>query len=196
MSAIQVAAVSERAEADKARLQGSLSGGEAAFSSLYRRLSLPLFSMVFEIVKDQKDAEDVLQEAFVQIWKKAATYDPPRAPVFTWAVMIARSKAIDRLRARRRNLPLAAAAVAESETVSPISLEPVDECLQRSDEKVRVRIALSRIPAAERAALDLAFFSGLTQSEIAQKLEAPIEATRARIRRGLLVLRGTLAEAA
>ncbi len=163
---------------------------------MYRRLSLPLFSMVFEIVKDQKDAEDVLQEAFVQIWKKAATYDPPRAPVFTWAVMIARSKAIDRLRARRRNLPLAAVAVAESETVSPISLEPVDECLQRSDEKVRVRIALSRIPAAERAALDLAFFSGLTQSEIAQKLEAPIEATRARIRRGLLVLRGTLAEAA
>lgn len=185
----------ERAEADKTLLQGSLSGEEAAFSSLYRRLSLPLFSMVFEIVKDQKDAEDVLQEVFVQIWKKAATYDPRRGQVFSWSVMIARRKAIDRLRARQRHYRLAEAAAAESETISPTSAPPADDFLRQDDEKARVRAALSRIPAAQRAAIDLAFFSGLTQSQIAQKLGAPLGTIKARIRRGLLALRATLAKA-
>lgn len=137
----------------------------------------------------------MFQEAFVQIWKTSATYDPQRASVFTWAVMIARRKAIDRLQARPRNHLLESATVAESESVSPRSHTPIEECLSRYDEKARVRVALSRMPAAERTALDLAFFSGLTQSQIAQKLGAPLGTVKARIRRGLLALQATLAKA-
>lgn len=144
--------------------------------------------MVFEIVKHQTDAEDVLQEVFVQIWKKAATYDPQRSSVFTWSVMIARSKAIDRLRARQRRYQLAEAAAAESEVVSPASATPADDL-------ERVRTALSRIPSSQRTAIDLAFFTGLTQSEISERLGAPLGTVKARIRRGLLALRDGLVAA-
>ena len=181
------------AEADKELLRACLSGEEAAFSELYGRLSPPLFSMVFEILKHQKDAEDVLQESFVQIWKKAATYDPQRGNVFTWSVMIARSKAIDRLRARHRREQLGEAAAAESEAVPSAVAVSADNLLSQRDEREHVRAALGHLPPIQRTAIDLAFFGGLTQSEIAEKLGAPLSTIKARIRRGLVALRSQLA---
>ena len=182
----------DRAEADKALLRRCLAGEEGAFSLLYRRLSPSLFSMVYEILKDQKDAEDVLQEAFVQMWKKASTYDPQRSNVFTWSVMIARNKAIDRLRSRQRRFQLSEAAAAESEVTPQEEVLQADDLLSKRDERDRVRAALSQIPAAQRDAIDLAFFGGLTQSEISEKLGAPLGTVKARIRRGLLALRDVL----
>ncbi len=182
-----------RAEADKALLRACLSGGEAAFSALYGRLSPPLFSMIFEILKHQKDAEDVLQESFVQMWKKAPTYDPHRGNVFTWSVMIARNKAIDRLRARHRRSSLNAAAAAEAEAAPTVSAASADDLLSQRDEHDRVRAALSRIPAKQLVAIKLAFFGGLTQSEIAEELGAPLGTIKARIRRGLVALRSEVA---
>ncbi|MGI8431846.1 MAG: RNA polymerase sigma factor [Chthoniobacterales bacterium] len=108
-----------RAEADKALLRACLSGGEAAFSELYGRLAPSLFAMVFEILKHQKDAEDVLQESFVKMWKRVATYDPDRGTVFSWSLEIARNKAIDRLRARQRRDKLSETFAEEVEAVPP-----------------------------------------------------------------------------
>jgi len=183
----------ERTEADQELLRGWLSGGDVAFAALYRRLSPPLFSMVYGIVGHQKDAEDVLQETFVQMWKQAATYDAERGNVFTWSVMIARNRAIDRVRARQRRQRLIEAAAAEFETVAPSGATIADDLLGHREEREQVSAALRRIPAVQRAAIDLAFFRGLTQGEIAEKLGAPLGTIKARIRRGLLALRDLLA---
>ena len=149
--------------------------------------------MIFEILKHQKDAEDVLQESFVQMWKKAATYDPHRGNVFTWSVMIARNKAIDRLRARHRPYNLSDAAAGETEAAPPVSTASADYLVRQRDEHERVRAALSQIPAKQLVAIKLAFFGGLTQSEIAEELGAPLGTIKARIRRGLVALRSQLA---
>ena len=189
----RAAAVLERAETDQELLRACLSGGEAAFSALYGRLSPPLFSVIFEILKHQKDAEEVLQESFVEMWKKAATYDPHRGDVFTWSVMIARNKAIDRLRARLRRSNLNDAAAAEAEAAPSVSAASADDLVSQRDEHERVRAALSQIPAKQLVAIKLAFFGGLTQSEIAEELGAPLGTIKARIRRGLVALRSQLA---
>jgi len=190
---VRAARALERTTADQALLRGWLSGEEAAFSALYRRLAPALLSMVYGIVAHQKDAEDVLQETFVQMWKKAATYDAQSATVFTWSVMIARHKAIDRLRERHRRYNLSDAAAAEAEAAPPVSAASADDLLSQRDEHDRVRAALSRIPAKQLVAIKLAFFGGLTQSEIAEELGAPLGTIKARIRRGLVALRSQLA---
>ena len=185
----------ERAEIDKALLQACRSGGEVAFTALYTRLAPSLFSAVFAILKNQKDAEDVLQEAFVQMWNKASNYDPQRGSVITWSMMIARSKAIDRVRAQQRRSRLDEAAALEHETAFPDLPKAADELHSERDERARVRAALTQISDTQRIAIDLAFFSGLTQVEISARLGTPLGTVKARIRRGLRALREELAAA-
>ncbi len=175
------------------RLQG---GDETAFASFYRRFSPGLFSLIFQILQDQKEAEDVLQEAFVQMWKKAASYDPDRSALFTWAVMISRNKAIDRLRSRQRRARTIEAITAEMEVVPPESGAQADTLLGQSENRSQVRAVLKQLPGAQREAIDLAFFGGLTQSEISEKLGTPLGTVKARIRRGLLAMREALEGAA
>lgn len=169
-----------------------VAGEEAAFASFYRRFSPGLFSMIYQILQDQKESEDILQEAFVQMWKKAATYDSSRSGLFTWAVMISRNKAIDRLRAGQRRFRTAEAAATELSIVPPESVKQADEMLDQSEERGRVRAALTKLPEGQREAIDLAFFGGMTQLEISSKLNAPLGTVKARIRRGLLALREVL----
>jgi len=164
-------------------------GDQGAFAQFYDRFAPGLFSLIFAILREQKEAEDVLQEAFLQMWKRLATYEPSRSSLFTWTVMIARHKAIDRLRARQRQARLVEAIVLEAkETAVP---ERTDLSLPQ-DERERVRAALAQLNPGQREAIDLAFFGGLTQTEIAEKLGAPLGTIKARIRRGLLALRDHL----
>ncbi|MGI8819553.1 MAG: sigma-70 family RNA polymerase sigma factor [Chthoniobacterales bacterium] len=181
-----------QAAADRELIRRVVQGDEAAFASLYRRFAPGLFSMTYEILHDQKDAEDTLQEAFVQMWKKAALYDPARSSLFTWAVMIARNKAIDRVRARQRRARTAESAANESAVTTAEFAAQADELLAHGEEKQRIRGALSQLPEAQRAAIDLAFFRGLTQMEISTQLAVPLGTIKARIRRGLLALRDVL----
>jgi RNA polymerase sigma-70 factor (ECF subfamily) len=169
-----------------------VAGDEGAFASLYRQLSPGLFSMIFHILQDQKESEDVLQEAFMQMWHKASTYDDRRSALFTWAVMISRNKAIDRLRARQRRTRLAEDAATEFSVTAPESEASADLLLSESDEKKRIRGALSALPASQREAIELAFFTGMTQAEVSAKLSEPLGTVKARIRRGLLALRDLL----
>lgn len=169
-----------------------VSGDEVAFSTLYRKLSPGLFSMIYQILQDQKESEDVLQEAFVQMWKKASTYDDNRSALFTWAVMISRNKAIDRLRSRQRRTRLVEEATAEV-AAAPADLESGADVLSgQSDERKRIRGALSTLPASQREAIELAFFTDMTQAEVSAKLSEPLGTVKARIRRGLLSLRDLL----
>ena len=184
---------SDLAESDAELLRKVKAGDDAAFATFYDRFASGLFSMIYAILRDQKESEDVLQEAFVQMWKRVATYDPQRSSLFTWAVMISRHKALDRLRARQRQFRLTEAVANETghNPASP-AISGADNALERSDERERIRAALSRLGDAQREAIDLAFFGGLTQTQISEKLGAPLGTVKARIRRGLLALREML----
>lgn len=165
---------------------------EQSFAIVYRQLSGRLFSLIFRILQNEGEAEDVLQETFVQMWKNAGSYDASRSAVFTWAVMIARNRAIDRVRSRQRRFRLLESATREAEATEPPPAPQADELHAREDEGRRVRAAMSGINEAQREAVELAFFGGLTQVEIAERTGAPLGTIKARIRRGLLALREIL----
>lgn len=148
--------------------------------------------MIYHILQDQKESEDVLQEAFVQMWKKASTYDDNRSALFTWAVMIARNKAIDRLRGRQRRARLVEDATAEFAATADELESGADFLSGQSDERKRIRGVLSALPASQREAIELAFFTDMTQAEVSAKLSEPLGTVKARIRRGLLALRDLL----
>jgi len=179
-------------QADHEMMRRVMAGDQAAFARFYRRFAPGLFSMIYEILRDQKESEDVLQEAFVQMWNKAATYDCNRSGIFTWATMISRNRAIDRIRSRQRRSRTVEAATAEIETTAPKFADQADELVGHGEERTRIQNAVSQLPEAQRDAIDLAFFRGLTQTEISEKLDTPLGTIKARIRRGLIALRDVL----
>lgn len=180
-------------EADVELVRQMTTGDDRAFATFYDRFAPGLFSMIYAILRDQKESEDVLQEAFVQMWKRTATYDARRSSLFTWAVMISRHKAIDRLRSRQRQSRLTEAVANEPDDITTTApAERADTVLARNDERKRIRAALAQLGAAQREAIDLAFFAGLTQTQISERLGAPLGTIKARIRRGLLAMRELL----
>ncbi len=164
-------------------------GDEAAFADLYRRMSPVLFGLTLRMMHDAKDAEDVLQEGFCTIWRKASTFDDRVGSPMTWAVLIMRHKSIDRLRARQRTEKLATRALEYATEGFDDASAQQPALRERSS---LVRGALRELPAEQRGALELAFFSHLTHEEIATRLATPLGTIKARIRRGLLRLRDLL----
>jgi RNA polymerase sigma factor (sigma-70 family) len=169
-------------------------GDREAFRQLYARFGGPLLSLTVRMVRDRGAAEELLQDAFVKIWRHAAAYDSRKSRPFTWAVTIMRRVCIDHLR-RRRNLPLTAPLEDEADGTE---LFAVDESARRvaesHEEAARVRAALAEISPDQRRALELVLFSGLTHVEAARRLEQPVGTIKSWIRRGLLELRTTLNE--
>ncbi|MDQ2866941.1 MAG: sigma-70 family RNA polymerase sigma factor [Verrucomicrobiota bacterium] len=178
---------------DSAVIARVAQGERAAFPLLYDRLSRPLFSLALKMLRDQADAEDLLQDVFVQIWKRAPSYDPRQSSVFSWAVLLTRSRAIDRLRSRMRRSQVIVPSLEgdEAETTLPDASTggSGSDIIEKKDEAARVRAALQNLPQEQREAIELAFLSGLTHHEIAERLEQPLGTVKARIRRGLLRLR-------
>ena len=166
-------------------------GDESAFATLYQRLSSSLYGMAYRMTNDAKEAEDVLQEGFTYIWRRARSFDPSRSTPFAWAVMIVRNKAIDRLRVRQRSERLRERA--EQSLVQERDESSAEEPALRERSAI-VRSALQQIPQEQREALELAFFGGLTHEQIADRLTIPLGTIKARIRRGLLKLRDVLQE--
>jgi RNA polymerase sigma-70 factor, ECF subfamily len=165
---------------------------QGAFSALYDRLSGPLYSLAFKMLGDASDAQDALQEVFVQIWSRASTYDPEKSSVFSWAVLLTRSRAIDRLRARDRRLRVVVESTAENkvaEATDASTVESAADTANKKDEAAHVRSLLNKLPEDQRQAIELAFFGHRTHHEIAAQLGQPLGTVKARIRRGLLKLR-------
>jgi RNA polymerase sigma-70 factor, ECF subfamily len=163
-------------------------GDEAAFGILYRRLAPALYGLALRMMNDAKEAEDVLQEGFTYIWRKAGTYNPARSSAFAWAVMIVRNKAIDKLRVRQRTEKLREKVGAEPQFFTEQDDSSAQEPLFR-ERNIQVRQALNQLAPEQRQAVELAFFSGMTHEQIAEQLGAPLGTIKARIRRGLLRLR-------
>jgi RNA polymerase sigma-70 factor (ECF subfamily) len=165
---------------------------QGAFSALYDRLSGPLYSLAFKMLGDASDAQDALQEVFVQIWSRAGTYDPEKSSVFSWAVLLTRSRAIDRLRARDRRLRVVVESAADNkvaEATDASTVESAADTANKKDEAAHVRSLLNNLPEDQRQAIELAFFGHRTHHEIAAQLGQPLGTVKARIRRGLLKLR-------
>ena len=166
---------------------------QAAFSALYDRLSGPLYSLALKMLGDASDAQDALQEVFVQIWSRAGTYDPEKSSVFSWAVLLTRSRAIDRLRARDRRLRVVVSSAADenkvAEATDASTVESAADTANKKDEAAHVRSLLNNLPEDQRQAIELAFFGHRTHHEIAAQLGQPLGTVKARIRRGLFKLR-------
>lgn len=157
-----------------------------ALGVFYDAFAGRLLSVAMRILNDAAMAEDVLQEVFVQIWERADTYDPGRGGVFTWTVVMTRNRAIDRYRSRQRSLQVLERVAAETDSMVE-EPAPVD-----SDRDAGLRSAVGELTADQRTVIELAFFKGLTQSQIADRLNKPLGTVKANIRRGMMKLRDRL----
>ncbi|MEO7166554.1 MAG: sigma-70 family RNA polymerase sigma factor [Spartobacteria bacterium] len=167
-------------------------GDRASFEQFYDRFSRILFSIAYRLLRNEQAAEDVLQEVFVQIWKKAPLYDPARGKPLTWAVTLTRHRAIDLIRSTQRRDRLNDEVKLESEVKEKFD-DNDSFLLAATGERVRfIRAAMQKLSADQREAIDLAFFHSYTQTEIAERLDQPLGTVKARIRRGLIKLRGQL----
>lgn len=183
----------ERAEVDAQLMARIARGDRDAFAELYGRFSGPLYGTALRILQDPAEAQDIVHDGFVAVWNKAATYEPGRGTAFSWALTLVRNRAIDRVRTRRRrNELLADAPLADTEHLTTDAGPSGSDTAATGDEARAVRAAVAALPAEQRRALELAFFGGLTQEQIAAQLREPLGTIKARIRRGLIKLRTSL----
>ena len=184
----------ERARANAALIRRMAGGDRDALAELYDKLSRPLFATATRILNDTAEAQDVVHDVFLALWENAGSFDSGRGAAFSWAVTLTRNRAIDRLRSRANRARLLGSSVPNDlgydEDAGFIG---GGEKAELGDRAAAVRTALADLPTEQQRALELAFFSGLTQKEIAEKLSEPIGTIKARIRRGLIKLRDTLA---
>jgi RNA polymerase sigma-70 factor, ECF subfamily len=160
-----------------------------AFSQLYDHFVSLVFTLAMRMLKVRSDAEDLLQEVFVQIWRQAGSYRQERGSPEAWIINMARSRAIDKIRSIRRmekNVVL---------TEDPTSTEPsvsAESSVADSEVRMTVNSALANLPDAQRRVLELAYFDGLTQTEIAERLAEPLGTIKTRMRSGIQRLRDLL----
>lgn len=178
-------------ERDVELLRRIASGDRSAFSSFYDLYSGLLFSIAVKILNDAKEAEDVLQEVCMQIWNKADSYDPLLGKPVSWAVTLTRNKAIDRIRASQRRSHLLEQAAVEAD-ILPDNSPSANERMHGKENAKMIRSVVAALPSDQRRAIEMAFFSGLTQDEISKTLQEPLGTIKARIRRGMLKLREKL----
>jgi RNA polymerase sigma-70 factor (ECF subfamily) len=161
---------------------------EAALSELYDRYQAQMYGLAMRITNDPALAQDAVQEAFVGVWRNAGRYSAERSSVRTWMLSIAHHRAIDIVRRRRRASPLP-----EIETSDQALRVPdVWPEVARAADAHAVRTALTALPVAQRQVIEMAYFSGLTQVEIAQRAEIPVGTVKSRVRLGLQALRREL----
>jgi RNA polymerase sigma-70 factor (ECF subfamily) len=177
---------------DVSCLRRVASGDEAAAAGLYDRHSRALYSLILRIVSDETEAEDVLQEVFAQAFRQTSRYDASRGAVAAWLLMMARSRAIDRLRARRTRFEGRTGEVTLDEM--PDAQPSVASVMLSDEQTASVQRALGELPLLQRMAIELAYYEGLSHSEIAERLEQPLGTVKTRIRLGLLKLRDVLTE--
>ena len=176
-------------ESDILLLKAIAARDEAALAQLYDRYRTILFGLLMRILNNREEAEDVLQEVFLQVWRKAADFDESRGRPFTWLVTLARSRGIDRLRTLASRERVAEAGAREvSEEISDAATDAF-----KSEQRGLVSDALAKLPDEQKRPIMLAYFDGLTQSEIATHLGSPLGTVKTRMRTGMIRLRELLA---
>jgi RNA polymerase sigma-70 factor (ECF subfamily) len=173
-------------DADDVALIEAMAGGDrTALAGLYDRHASTLLALALRILRNRGEAEDLLHDVFLEVWRAAKDYDTSRGRVRTWLVIRMRSRALDVVKSAR------VARRTDDDTVVAQVVATDDP--SASTDQARVRAALGEVPADQRAVLELAYFEGLSCSEIADKLAVPIGTVKSRLAAGLSKLRLTLA---
>jgi RNA polymerase sigma-70 factor, ECF subfamily len=157
-----------------------------AVGELYDRHSRLLYGLILKIIKDRGEAEEMLQEVFVQVWTKADTYNVQLGTPIAWLVRIARNRAIDRLRANNVRTRTVEA------TPLPPPVETPEARASMSEQERAVARALAALPPDQRQLIECAYFAGLTQSELAERFGLPLGTVKTRVRTGMMTLRRDL----
>jgi RNA polymerase sigma-70 factor, ECF subfamily len=164
-------------------------GEEAAFAKLYDATAARLFGLILRTVRDRAQAEEVTQDAYLDIWRNSARYDPERGSAMSWMMTIGHRKAVDRVRSAEATRLRDTAYEAADQSV------PFDQTVEeahRNLDAARVHRALATLTETQRSALELAYFGGYTHSEVAVMLNLPLGTAKTRIRDALIRLRDTL----
>ncbi|MBL8877621.1 MAG: sigma-70 family RNA polymerase sigma factor [Phycisphaerales bacterium] len=171
--------------ADTQLVSAVAEGDRDALGRLYDRHAPRILSLLHRMLRRRDDAEDTMQEAFVEVWRRARSFDPARASVFGWITLIARSRAIDRIRKRRREQQCGMDAAFDAQCLCGCTVES-------GDLAGAARNALSRLPVERRRAIELSFFEGMTHEEISRRENLPLGTVKTRIRLGMLQIRDDL----
>ena len=167
------------------------SGDQDALGQLYDSTNRAVFGLILRVLNEPAGAEEVTLEVYTQVWRQASNYDPSRGTPSAWLLTIARSRAIDRFRStdqtRRRQEPLSTVETARASGASP------EENAVDAERREIVRAALDTLPPEQRNVIELAYFSGLSHSEIAAKCSLPLGTVKTRTRLAMLRLRSALA---
>ena len=166
----------------------------AAFESLYDRYVNILYATALKFVKEDADAQDVVQDVFIQIWDKAKLYDPAKGKPLTWALTLTRNRSIDRIRAIQRRTRLRDEFEQETFMDESAGVREALSGVDASEKGQILRSAVNQLSPQQRKVIELAYFGGLTQTEIAEKLGEPLGTVKARARRGLLRLKELLGD--
>ena len=176
---------------DAALIQRMVDADETALGALYDRWLRSLYSLVLHLLRDPDEAEDVVEETFWQAWRKADSYEPSKGAVSTWLLTIGRRKALDRLRARKRNREDSIEGESGFADLPSGSPDPESQA-EGSELRESVRAALRDLPNEQREVLELGYFSGLSQAEIAEKTGQPLGTVKTRMRLAMQKLREPL----
>ena len=185
-------AVSQNEPSDEALLNAIAGGSAGAMESLYQRYSRILYSLAYRMVADHQVAEDLLQDAFLAIWRRATTYSPQTGAARSWLISILHHRTIDYLRRVRRRSSIQEAPLEELELNESIAHPDAWDTAWQSVKSSHVREALMKIPTEQRLVIELAYFQGWTHTEIAEGTQIPLGTIKARMRLGLLHLRQVL----
>lgn len=171
--------------ADTEMLQAVGRRDVAAFQAFYRKFNSLLYATIFRVLNDHQDTEDIMQEVLVQVWQKAHLYEPSKGKPLTWVTTMARNRAIDRIRAKQRRAKLNDDFEQETKPLQPEFDDDTSDLVTSNENDKVVQSAVMELTPDQQEAIQLAYFGGLTQSEIAEKLNEPLGTVKARIRRGV-----------
>lgn len=172
-----------------ALLKQSAVGDEVAFARLYDATSARVFGLVLRVVRDAAQAEEVTQEAYLEIWRTASRFDSDRGSAMSWLMTIGHRKAVDRVRSAEASSRRDTSYQQQNQSVDH---DTTAEAAQASLEAKRVRTAMAALTQVQRQALELAYFGGYTHTEVATMLDLPVGTAKTRIRDGLIRLRDTM----
>ena len=181
--------------ADRRLLEQVAAGDERALALLYDRYSGPLYGIAYRITGERADAEEIVLECFSQAWRHADRFQSDKGSVIGWLTVICRSRSIDLIRARGRRAKRAGSAVAADPDQTPgmsRGERSPDSAVTQDERAVRVAAALEGLSAPQREAIQLAYFEGLSQSEIAERLNEPLGTVKTRVRLAMQKLRDVL----
>lgn len=169
-------------------------GDKSALGSIYDQYKSLVYGLIYTILKGKEETEDCLQEVFVQLWEKADQFDPSKGNLYSFLLTMARNKAIDRTRSRDYKDSKKEDHIINDFTLTPVSKynNPYEE-LELTERAGMVRKALKNLSVKEREVLYVAYFNGMTQSEISNKFDIPLGTVKYRMRQGMIKLKDLLA---